>query len=103
MFGVTGAGLTAAAARHVPGVGRTEVAVLADYVGEAVALPAAAVTVTVPGRRTRGGVAAQLVTDTFCGGSLVFTQSRFGSHSKFDDSTIHFKSTLYGSVMRKEL
>lgn len=67
MFGVAVAGLTAAAARHVPGVGGAAVAVLTDHVGEAVTLTAAALAVTVAGRRTAGGVAAQLVTHTLCG------------------------------------
>lgn len=47
MFRVAVAGLTATAARHVPGVGRTAVAVLTDYVREAVTLTGAAVAVTV--------------------------------------------------------
>lgn len=61
MIGVAAARLTAAAARHVPGVGCTLVAVLADDVGQAVALTAAAVAVTVVGRRAGGGDAAQVV------------------------------------------
>lgn len=47
VFGIAVAGLTAAATRHVPGVGRAAVAVLTDYIGQAVTLTAAAVTVTV--------------------------------------------------------
>lgn len=47
MFGVAVAGLTAAATRHVPGVGRAAVAVLTDHIGQAVTLTAAAVAVTV--------------------------------------------------------
>lgn len=47
MFRVAVAGLTAAAARYVPGVGGAAVAVLTDHVQEAVTLTAAAVAVTV--------------------------------------------------------
>lgn len=47
MFGVAVAGLTAAAARHVPGVGSAAVAVFTDYIRLAVTLTAAAVAVTV--------------------------------------------------------
>lgn len=47
MLGVAVAGLTAAAARHVPGVGSAAVAVFTNYIGLAVTLTAAAVTVTV--------------------------------------------------------
>lgn len=67
MFGVAVAGLTAMAARHVPGVRRAAVAVLTDHVRKAVTLSAAAVAVTVARCRTAGGIAAQLVTNTLCG------------------------------------
>ena len=62
VFGFTVTELTAAAARHVPGVRGTAVAVLTNRVQETVTLTAAAVTVTVAGR-TAGGVAAELVTN----------------------------------------
>ena len=63
MLGLTVTELTAAAARHVPGVRGTAVAVLTNHVQETVTLTAAAVTVTVTGR-TAGAVAAELVTNT---------------------------------------
>ncbi len=47
VFGVAVAGLTAVAARHVPGVGCTAVTLLTDHILEAVTLTAAAVAVTV--------------------------------------------------------
>lgn len=49
MFGVAVTGLTAAATRHVPGVGRATVAVLTDHIREAAALTAVEVAVTVAG------------------------------------------------------
>lgn len=64
MVGVAAARLAAAAAGHVPGVGGALIAVLADHVGQAAALPAAAVALTVVGRRTGGRLAAQVVANT---------------------------------------
>lgn len=64
MFGAAVTVLTAAATRHIPGVKSAAVTLQADHVGEAVALTAAAVAVTVGGRRTAGGVTSQLVTNT---------------------------------------
>lgn len=49
VIGVAAARLAAAAARHVPRVGCALAAVLADHVGQAAALPAAALTVAVAG------------------------------------------------------
>lgn len=63
VLGVTVAGLTPLSARHVPGVGRALVAVLTNHIGQAVTLAAAAVAVTVAGRWTAGGLAAQTVAD----------------------------------------
>lgn len=92
MFGVAVAGLTAAAARHVPGVGRAAVAVLTDHVGEAVTLTAAAVAVTVTGGRTAGGIAAQLVTNTLCGQEPDFIRIYQDFTQQFNlDSRQYFK------------
>lgn len=63
MFGVTATVLAATAAGHVPGVQRAAVAVLTGDVGQTEALTAAAMAVTVTGRRTAGGIAPHLVTD----------------------------------------
>lgn len=67
VFGVTVTGLTAGAARHVPGVGSATVTVLTDHIWEAATLTAAAVAVTVAGWWTAGGLAAQMVTDALWG------------------------------------
>lgn len=61
MIGVTVAGLAPCPACNVPGVGCAAVTVLANHVGQAVALAAATLAVAVTWRRAAGGLAAQTV------------------------------------------